>query len=333
MMLTFLTGRSYSTGDIDREIRRVDSFGTAPEDLKRYAESQGIPCGMYNNASIEEIKEHLRAGRGVMVALDAPYGRNSGGVMDHYVNVTGIVSVGGREFVRIRDPNGDDNPNATKYGGNGDYLMPMDDFLKSWGGKTIDGYHNFMMVYGREGDDLPADRLDGAEHSVAIASSYWNLRNNLDRVFSPDGLGSFARGAIGTIGAGVMLLPTGVGWVVSSVGNGIRNLADSMPFGLKQTGIVLALPFQMIGRAWSRIMAGYSNAFDRIGQSVEHLLDGKIAKAAESAVAGVGEAAAGIVHGAVDAGKAAVEAAKDVGGGIVDAANDAGKAVGDFFGF
>ena len=130
-----------------------------------------------------------------MVALDDPYSNGSaGGPKDHYVIVTGIeTDAAGNEFVKIRDPNGANNPNAGRLGGGADYRMPKAEFLQKWG-KTFDGYDNFMLVFGKPGENLPSDRLTGVEHSIHVAESYRVTANNIDRMFSPDDVPSFVRG-------------------------------------------------------------------------------------------------------------------------------------------
>src|SRR5205085_883206 len=97
---------------------------------------QGLSAGMYNNSTIDELKEHISEGHAVMVCLDDPYGTEGSQIFDtkdHYVIVTGFSYHDGKEFVKIRDPNGPDNPNASTYGGDGDYEMPIDDFKAKWG--------------------------------------------------------------------------------------------------------------------------------------------------------------------------------------------------------
>ncbi len=329
MMLTFLTGKPFTTAEIDKQIRRLNSFGTAPADLKRFAEDQGIPCAMLNNSSISELKDQIAQGRGVMVSLDDPYSNGSdGGFKDHYVCVTGFEMKNGKEYVKIRDPNGDDNPNATKFGGNGDYSMPIEEFEKKWG-KTTDGYNNFMMVFGHPGEDLPADRLDGMEASVDMASAYWNLANNVDRIFSPDDVGSFAHGVIGGLGAAGTILPTAIGWGVNWLGTQVHDFAKKLPFPLSGVGIALATPFQAVGTAIADISAGFSNAGDRLGGAFESLFHGDFKGFGTGLFNAGKEVVKGVVNGVVDAGKAVVNGAKDIAEGAVNAVKDVGSAIGD----
>jgi hypothetical protein len=207
MILDYLLGRTdVNQADIDRAIRRVESFGTSPTDLAKYARSQGLESGMYNRSTIDNLKDQIRQGHAVQVAINDPYDTPQDGLLDfkdHYLIVTGFVTKDGKEYVKVRDSNGDDNPNASRWStGNADYLIPLDIFEEKWGPDTDDGYDNFMIVYAPAGTELPPDRLDGVEHSVAIAQTYWNEANNTNRLFHPDDFGSLLHGAIGTVGGG-----------------------------------------------------------------------------------------------------------------------------------
>src|SRR5262249_26304392 len=156
--------------------------------------------------TIAELQDHLRQGHAVQVSLDDPYDKGNHypiNVKDHYVIVTGFEMYMGKEYVRLRDPNGADNGNAKKWPtslpGRADYSMPLDIFLTKWGPNTDDGYNNFMVVYARPGTVLAPTRLDGLEHSIAIADGYWNLVNDADRLVHPDSVGSWLHGAAGTV--------------------------------------------------------------------------------------------------------------------------------------
>lgn len=327
MVLQYLTGRSPSQGEIDDAIRRGD-FGTAPADLKRYAQEQGVPAGMYNHSSIDEMKSHIAKGRAVMVSLDNPYSNGSdGGFKDHYVIVTGFEVKDGKEFVKIRDPNGDNNGNINRLGGNADYSMPIEEFQQKWGAETEDGFKNFMMVYGRPGESLPADRLDGMETSIAMSSALMNTVNNFDRVISPENVGVFAHGLIGGIGAVGSLLPTGVGWGLNWLGNKLDKFSKGLPFPLSAVGIPVASVLRAGGVALAEIGAGFSNGADRLGGAFGSLFKGDFKGFGVGLFNAGKEVASGLLKGAVGAGKALVNGAKDVAEGAVNAVKDAGKAI------
>jgi len=323
MALNFLGGSNdYNTGMIDGEIRRMNSFGTAPSDLVKYAREHGFEAGMYNNSSIDELKQHLAEGHAVQVAIDDPYGEGGSGpfnTKDHYVLVTGFVKgADAKEYVKIRDPNGDDNPNAGRWTGdkteNGDYLMPVDVFQQKWG-HTPDGYNNFMIAYAKGGTDLPPDRLDGVEHSIDIANVYWNTVNDFDRVIHPDNVGSFVHGVVGVVGGAPFIVPTAVGWAFSYLGDNLRDWAKGLPPGLRNIGMAAGDVLSIPGNFLTTIGSSMSEAADDFGGAFDKLLNGDIGGAFGSAVAGVGDVAGGVVDA--------------VGGAISDGV----KAVEDFFGF
>ncbi|MFN8549637.1 MAG: C39 family peptidase, partial [Candidatus Eisenbacteria bacterium] len=307
MIYQYLTGQPISQREIDEQIRRVNGFGTAPTDLVEFARSKGLTAEMYNNASINDIKHHLSLGRAVQVSLDDPYdkGKNFGvNYKDHYVIVTGFVTIDGKEYVKVRDPNGDDNSNANKWvkGGNGDYLMPRDVFEQKWR-RTGDGYNNFMIVYGKPGDRLPKGNIDGAEHSVNLGENWWNLANNFDRVTSPRDAGDFAHGVIGGLGAAFGFTLTGPGWALSALGREIDDWGKGLPRifrgPVRLFGNLMAAP----GLWMSSIGAGISGAFNHFGKAADSLFHGKVGDAVEEAGKGVVRAAEGVIDGAASAAK------------------------------
>ena len=307
MIYQYLTGQPISQREIDEQIRRVNGYGAAPTALVEFARSKGLTAEMYNNASIDDIKHHLALGRAVQVSIDDPYdtGKNFGvNYKDHYVIVTGIVTVNGREYVKLRDPNGDDNPNANKYvkGGNGDYLMPREVFEQKWR-RTGDGYNNFMIVYSKPGDRLPKGNIDGAEHSVNLAENYWNLANNFDRITDPRDFPDFAHGVVGGVGSAFGFTFTGPGWALSALGREIDDWGKGRP-GLfrgpvRFLGNWIAAP----GLFMTQVGAGISGAFDHLGKAADSLFRGKVGDAVEEAGKGVVRAAEGVADGVASAAK------------------------------
>ena len=67
-----------------------------------------------------------------------------------------------------------------------------------------------------------------------------------------------------------------VGWGVSFVGKQLRELSEKLPFGLREAGIALATPIDAAGILVSRIGAGFSSAWDRLGGAGEALLRGDL---------------------------------------------------------
>lgn len=345
MIFDFLGRGDITQSAIDREIRRTNLWGTAPTDLVEFARANGLSAGMYNQSTLDEVRGHLAAGRPVMVALDDPYSNGSdGGPKDHYVIVTGIeTDAAGNEFVKIRDPNGANNPNAGRLGGGADYRMPKDEFLKKWG-KTFDGYDNFMLVFGKPGENLPSDRLTGVEHSIHVAESYRVTANNIDRMFSPDDVPSFVRGLATGIPSIIPGLVSGVGWGVSFAGKKLTEISQNAPFVLKQLGLIGGGLVDGVGQFLTNIGAGVSGGIDQIGGGLEKLLHGDVKGFFEGIGGGLWKMGKGVVEGVYgftksladgvyQAGKSAVktivDTAKTIGNSIADGAKAVGNAIAD----
>jgi len=303
MILNYLTGRTdFNPADIDRVIRRSATTGTAPSHLVDYARDLGMSAGMYNNSSFDELMDHVAKGRPVMVALDK-FDNDVMNVKDHYVIVTGFeTDANGEIGVKIRDPKGSQ------------YTMTHDQFMKEWG-KTSDGFNNFMTVFAPPGTRLPADRLDGAEHSIAIAAAGRNLLNNFDRLISPDSAGSFVHGLLGTPTSFATGLVTGIGWGLSHAGKWLVNEAKDWPPGLKHLGMFVGHLIDLPGGILTSVGAGLSDLFDKVSSGMGKLIDGDFGGAWNDVKNGAKKAVGGVVNA--------------VGGAV----KSVGKAVAGFFGF
>src|SRR5262249_53203491 len=102
MIVSYLTGKSITEADIDKQIRRMDVF-TAPRDLLDYARSQGLAAEGYNHGSWDEMMSYIDRGLPCQALIDVT-GDNSITHM-HYVAVTGHGrNADGSEYVIIHNP-------------------------------------------------------------------------------------------------------------------------------------------------------------------------------------------------------------------------------------
>jgi hypothetical protein len=294
MIMDYLQGRNnVNPDDIDRAIHRTSLFGTAPSDLRNYARDHGLSAEMYNHSTIDELKGYLRQGYAVQVSINHLDGSKAPNLLkldikQHYVIVIGFEMRDGQEYVKIRDPI---DPNNRDHRSDATYSMSLDDFKQKWGWPSDDGLRNFMIVYGKPGTGLPPSRLDGAEHSVAIAGVFTHDRDNWDRVIHPDDVGSWVHGAIAAP-AGVIAPPTGVpplvlagaGWGLSYGGKKLHDLATKLPPVVSQVVTGAADFIDGTGKVLTQGSLGLSNAYNHVGAAAEDLAKGHVADAISHAL-------------------------------------------------
>jgi len=107
-------------------------------------------------------------------------------------------------------------------------------------------------------------------------------------------------------------------WGLTFVGDHAYDFAKKLPPGLREAGLLLATPFQALGVGLSRIAAGFSSAFDRLGGAGAALLRGDLAGFGKGIFEAGKAAIGGVMNGVVDAGKKVVEAGKDIVPGAVN---------------
>jgi hypothetical protein len=183
--------------------------------------------------------------------------------------------------------------------------MSVSDFEKMWSG-VPGGFNNYFIGYGAPGSSLPPGRDDGIQSTLGLLDGLTNVTNGVDRITSPDSVGSFLHGIpqlFGGISQSIgcfagSLLQLGAGWLNNAV-DGIPVLQNIVqPFGdvINGAGAVVGDLFNAGGEA-----------FDDFGSALENLSNGDVG----GFVSSLGDSAV------------------DVGKGVVDAVGDAASAVGD----
>ncbi len=312
MIMSYLTGKSFTTADIDSVIRRMNTF-TSPNDILEFARDNGVAAEGYNNGSLEEVKAMIDKGFPVQAMIQADsqgMGYNIDG--QHYIVITGYETdpVTGEEFILYHDPNrGDDPATAAVEGGEG--RMPAAEFERMWGNVGF-GFDNYFMAFGPEGAALPPGRNDGVEAVLGTLDGVTNLTNGLDRIGSFDSVGSVVHGIFQVPGGLAQTIISGVGGLFSLGGQWLHDKLEGIPV-LENLLQPLAGLVDTAGAVLGDLGNGVGEALDSWGGAFESLFDGNF-----------GDFASGIGEGFADVATGVVDAVGDVVSGI-------GDAVGDFF--
>lgn len=189
MLLNFWLNRpgAYTHDRIDPVIRTLGTF-TTPEQVVRYAESQGFRASARNDSSLDELRGLLDRGVPVEVVID-PTGTGTS-VYLHYVDVVGYETdaQGRLSALKIADPG-----NA---GGTAPVRMGVAEFTQQWGQlhwKGVDtGLNNVLItllpnanvpVVGRDGvvrqsDTLALPAANSLGWRMALVDAGMTLKND-----------------------------------------------------------------------------------------------------------------------------------------------------------
>jgi hypothetical protein len=296
--------------DIDPSIRRMGGMFTAPDDMINFARDHGLSAEGYNNGSWDQVKNMIDMGCPVQAFVE---GDSSVNVTDngnpgkfsvdgmHYIAITGYGTdpTTGEQYVTYHDPNRDD----------GDQRMSVSDFQKMWD-NTPFNYHDYFIAYGKNGTHLPAGNNDGIEAVQTGADGITNLTNGLNRIYSPDGVGSFLRAFPEISGGLSQTIGGGVGGGMQIAGNWINNEVNGVPV-LKQFvqpfGDVLSGAGAVIGD----IGNGVGKSYDDFGSAIESLTHGNFGDFASGIASSVADPVEGVVDSLGDAAKSVGHAVED----------------------
>jgi hypothetical protein len=310
-IMTYL-GVTMHQGDIDPSIRRLNGMFTAPDDMIQFARNHGLSAEGYNNGTWDQIKNMIDSGCPVQAFVE---GDQSVKVQDggaagnfsvdgmHYIAITGYGTdpTTGEQYVTYHDPNR-----------TAEQRMSLSDFQKMWS-NTPFGYHDYFIAYGANGTHLPAGNNDGIEAVQDAADGIANLTNGLNRIYSPDSVGSFLRGfpevggAIGqtiggVVGGGLQIAGN---WINNEVGDipVLKNFVQPFGDGLSGAGAVIG-----------DIGAGVGDSFSDFGSAVESLTHGDLEGFASNLGSSVIDPAEGVVNAIGDAAKSVGNAVEDAFG-------------------
>lgn len=267
-MLLSYWGKLTDHFKIDRSIRRMD-MPTSPDDIVRYAESQGMRASMKSDASLSDLASMIDQGVPVQVLMDPLFGSGktefdpSDSTL-HYVTVTGYE----------RGPDGKiANLVISDPGGSGShYKVDAREFEEAWSNLRLLGAEtglNRVMVAMVPNDDRVIEGTDGKRRRASDIRLPGN--GLLGDVFSPSkpgrvtmqglanvtngwkggDLGSILGGVVQLVGGGIASLPAaGAKALVKALG-GSPKLADA------------------IGRGVGRVMAPVASAVEAVGNGVK----------------------------------------------------------------
>jgi hypothetical protein len=313
MIMTYL-GVTLSHEDIDNAIRRMDIF-TSPNDIVDFARSKGLEAEEYNHGTWDELKSQIDAGHPVeaLIESDTSLGGSADGI--HWIAITGYETdpATGQEYVIYHDPNWGDDPATAGVNEGAEVKIPVEDFMKMWGNTSLPpGAENFYVAFGKPGETLPPSRVDGMEGALGATDGITNVTNGLNRLYSPDSVGSFVHGIPQFFGGIAQTIGSGVGFGFQWLGQNLNDLVDGIPVVsniLQPFGDAL----NGVGAVVADVFNGLGEACDDVGGAFESLFDGDFGGFAE----GLGNAVVDAVGGVVDA--------------VGDAISAVGDAVSDFF--
>lgn len=316
MILNYFAGeRKFTHQQADAKIRTGDMF-SAPDELIRYAESQGFRGAIKSDAGIGDIKKMLDQGVPVQVLIDPGKGSDFN---LHWVAVTGYKTdaKGNVTGVVLSDPAG----GVRK-------VMPVGEFLDKWSNLKMGGLPNgmsrMMLTYVPKGDQVitAPDGTRRAASDIDLPSNgFWDFASN-----SQPGR---------VTGVGVVNMVNG--WNQKDAGKMVTGFIQTVGGGLATIGSAanqyLQKPFDWGRQKWKK--GGIGNkilgagamalgaplkAIGWIGQKASNIAAWAVDKGAKA----VGK----VVNGVVDAGKAVGNAVVDAGKAVVGGVKSAGKAIG-----
>ncbi len=310
MIMSYLTGKSFTTADIDSVIRRMNTF-TSPNDIIEFARDNGLAAEGYNHGSFEEVKSMIDKGFPVQTLIQADkqgMGYNIDG--QHYIAITGYETdpVTGEEFILYHDPNLGDDP-ATAAVEGGEQKMPVKEFERMWGNVGF-GFDNYFMAFGPPGSTLPPGRNDGIEGVLGTLDGVTNITNGLDRIGSFDSVGSVVHGIFQFPGGLAQTIISGVGGLFSLGGQWLHDKLEGIPV-LENILQPFADLIDTAGAVLGDLGNGVGEALDSWGGAFEDLFAGDF-----------GGFASGIGEGIADVATGVADAVGDVVSGIGDAVGD-----------
>jgi uncharacterized protein YvpB len=323
MILKYL-GVDIKPGDIDKEIRRVDSsIGTSVDDIIDFARAHGVEAEGYNNGTWDEIKNQIDQGHPVMVSVKGdgevkqlPDGR-------HLIAITGYgKDPDGKEYVLYHDPNKGDEPGSK----GAEQRLSLEDFQKAWSKEDF-GVKNYFIAFAPKGSKLPAGRNDGAEGALGVHNGVTNIQNGFDRIFSPDNFGSVVHGIPQLIGGAVQTAGSFVGGLLQLGASKLKGLVEKVPV-LRDIANPIADIVSGAGGAVANVFTGFGHAANSVGSAFEALAHGKVGRFFEGMGKAVTDFGGGVVKAGIALGKGVVKAGISIGKSVVGAVKTVGKAIG-----
>ena len=294
--------------DIDSAIRRMNIF-TSPNDMIDFARSHGLEAEGYNHGSWEEVKSMIDQGHPVqaLIQADITYPDGSSIKGQHYIAIEGYQKdpVTGEEYVLYHDPNIGDDPSTPGVNEGQEQKMKVSDFEKMWGNVGFN-YDNYFIAYAKPGESLPPGRDDGVQAINGTLDGVTNITNGLNRIYSPDSVGSFVHGIPEFFGGIVQTVGCGIGGLFQLGGQWLNGAVEGIPV-LEN----IVQPFgdivDGVGAVVGDVFNGIGEACDDVGGAFESLFDGDVG----GFFTGLGDAVGDVVGGVVDAVGDAVEAVGD----------------------
>jgi predicted double-glycine peptidase len=308
-IMTYLTGVKREQGDIDPSIRRMNGMFTAPDDMIQFARKHGLSAEGYNNGTWDQVKNMIDMGCPVQAFVegDKSVKVDNGGTAGnfsvdgmHYIAITGYGTdpATGEQYVIYHDPNR-----------TSEQRMSLSDFQKMWN-STPFGYHDYFIAYGANGTHLPAGNNDGIEAVQDAADGIANLTNGLNRIYSPDGIGSFLHGFPELGGAIGQTIGGGIGGGMQIAGNWINNEVHGMPV-LKNFVQPFGDALSGAGAAIGDIGEGVGESFNDFGSAIESLSHGDLEGFASNLGSSVIHPVEGVVNSIGDTAKSVGQAVED----------------------
>jgi hypothetical protein len=190
--------------------------------------------------------------------------------------------------------------------------MSLSDFQKMWN-NTPFNYHDYFIAYGANGAHLPAGNNEGIEAVQTAADGITNLTNGLNRIYSPDSVGSFLRGFPEVGGAVSQTIGGGVGGGLQIAGNWINNEAGGIPV-LKNFVQPFGDALSGAGAVIGDLGNGDGQSFNDFGSAIESLSHGDLKGFASSLGSSLIDPAEGVVNTIGDAAKSVGHAVEDAFG-------------------
>lgn len=268
---------------IDQTIRRMD-MPTSPDDIVRYAESQGMRASVKTDASLNDLASMIDQGVPAQVLMDPLFGsgRTEFDPSDstlHYVTVSGYErGLDGKiANLVISDP-----------GGSGShYKVDAKEFEEAWSNLRLLGAEtglNRLMVAMVPNDDRVIEGTDGKRRKASDIRLPGN--GILGDVFSPakpgrvtlqglanvtngwkgGDLGSMVGGAVQLVGGGIASLPAaGAKALVKALG-GSPKLTDAVGRGVGRVMAPVASAVEAVGNGAKAVGNAVSDAAKAVGK-------------------------------------------------------------------
>jgi hypothetical protein len=241
---------------LDKATRlRAINAGSPAIDLAHAARSRGLGAAVLNGSNFDELKARLASGNHVMAMIQTS--------QPHWVNVLGVHSEGGKEFVTIADPARGETRQMERAEFEQRWAQPF-----SPNGAFVNGLmgaKNQLLVLDADKKNLPKERLGASKGLDGVIDGATDLGKALHNF----GRGHIKAG-VGDLLSGLVQIPFGLGGALGSVVVGAGAQLSQWGDQLKDKGTLGQVVGTVVGGVGA-VVGGVGQAVRAVGNAVSNV--------------------------------------------------------------